>query len=426
MFKNLFRKLPLPSLDESFWFLLDDAEKNGYFRVYGRPLNLRKALNNQFRSPILDFLVAHYSYIHCGFDLAADAINSFDANIISREGKFWSVSYDPGVVVEVSGSAYCELRGYIYSAFDDAEEEALQLLTQSVLLRVGGTNRVSSNREVYSFRRINEYTLADLRNNTITVANPLEMNDPYDSPFYDAQEMRFRKAEEVFRHYSQGNTQNYKRLKKSLELTKRLNGYYRIRCFVEDNPRNKIQPLNMANMWAAYANNAQGICVKYSLSPKFQNYADENGVMYLHEVNYVDSFDLAIGKSLTLGESFFMKNSCWSNENEVRLLTFIPGSEKKFLSIPLDEESHVTDVYFGLNCYNIQDDMTGGDKTKEEMERDRIKEEEMNQVIDALKPYDVQFHSMEKNEYNYYVPAQIDHLVRYSGDTDAIEKWFNS
>lgn len=405
MFSKLFRKLPYQSLDETFWYFLDDAEKNKTFCVFGQKLNLTKALDNQFRAPILDYLLAEYSYFHQSFDFAADLINNFNANIISREGPYWKVSYDVGVVLEVQANAFCELRGLIYSAFEEGGEDAKEMLIQSIHSRLSSRRQISSNREVYSFRPISKYALADLQNRTITVGSPLMMNDPFDSPYYDIQKRKRETIKEVYRKFCRGNEENYKRLLRGLELEDSIDKYYRIRCFVEDIPSERINPLNRVNMWGVYADSAKGMCVKYSFSPKFQDYQDGEEIRYLHKVTYVDSFEIDPKKSTTLEEAFFLKNSSWKHENEVRLLSFNPKSNEPFVSIPLDDDSRVTDVYFGLNC----------------------SEEDKDRVINALGYSDANYHSMEKDASNYYVPTQYQHMLYYKGkdnELDILNKWF--
>ena len=398
--KNLFRKLPYDSMDSSFWILLDDAEKCEVFQVNGKRLNLTKALKNQYREPVLDYLLAEAAFVIQDFDGALNLINHFDSHIISRDGRYWQVSYEYDNVVEVLATEYCDLRGLIYATFEDNSEEAKEMLTKAVLLKTGAKNPSLGNREVYSFRPISTYALDDLRNNTITVASPLKMNDPFDSPFFDIQAKRINHIKRIFRKYCHGNMSNYERMVRGLDIIQNtVNMGYRIRCFVEDKPNEQINPLNRANMWGVYADSAKGMCVKYSLSSKFQNYNDGKERRYLHTVSYVDSFQINLEKLVTMEEAFFTKNKCWKYENEVRLLSFNPQSDDPYLSIPLDEDSYITDVYFGINCSH----------------------EDKDKVIDALGYSTVNFHSIEKDLDNYYVPVQLQHILYYEPSNDLLE-----
>ena len=72
MIKNIFRKLPLKSLDDSFWLFVDKAEKEDIFRVNGKKMNLSRALNNQYKGPVLDYLLSEMAYLCQEFNGAAE------------------------------------------------------------------------------------------------------------------------------------------------------------------------------------------------------------------------------------------------------------------------------------------------------------------------------------------------------------------
>ncbi len=407
MIKNIFRKLPLKSLDDSFWLFVDKAEKEDIFRVNGKKMNLSRALNNQYKGPVLDYLLSEMAYLCQEFNGAAEIIDNLDFHIISRQGRYWKVLYEEDAEIEMRASAYCELRGLIFSAFDNTQEIAKESLADSVFARLCTQNPTLENREVYTFTKVDTYSLRDLKEKTISVGNPRGMNDPFESPFFDIQDKRHESLKEMFKQACQGNVKNYDRMVKGLDNISSLNNYYRIRCFVEDNPKEKINPINRFNMWAAYAGNGTGICVKYSLSSKFQDYNDGKDIRYLHAVSYVDSFEINLNKLATLEEGFYTKNRCWESENEVRLLSFNTQSEEDYIQLPLDSDSRVTDVYFGMNC----------------------SEENKEKVIEALGHSAAYYHSMEKDVDNYYYPVQYQHKLFYETDKESEQKildWFNS
>ena len=393
MFKPLFRRLPYQSLDQTFWIILDDVQRHDVFRVNGKALNLSRAIDDKYRAPVLDYLMAWYFFLHLAFDSAADAINNFDFYLVSREGPYWRVSYDEDVVVEVNASAYCELRGMIYGAFEEAEDEALELLSQSIIQRPSPPVPLTENRVVYSFRSIKDHTLADLRNGTISVSSPFAFNDPYDSAYYDIQSKKRLAIKSFYRACCRGDEESFRRMSKWLDLQETVDKYFRIRCFVEDNPKERVKPLNRMDMWYAYADDSKGMCVQYSLSPKFQDYNDGKEFRRLHRVKYVESFKIDEDKQTTIGDAFYTKNICWEHENEVRLLSFNTDSDKTYHTIPLDKDSRVTDVYFGLKC----------------------SEENKEKVIEALGYSNARFHTMEKDADNYYVPTQMQHKLYYEG-----------
>lgn len=77
----------------------------------------------------------------------------------------------------------------------------------------------------------------------------------------------------------------------------------------------------------------------------------------------------------------FAKSHDWSYENEVRMLTYDYKEEKDYVAIPLDSESSINAVYFGVYCR----------KESEQMIR--------NILIDDT---NIKYYQMEKDYSNIY------------------------
>lgn len=193
---------------------------------------------------------------------------------------------------------------------------------------------------VFSFRPFSKYALADLKNDTITVARPSKMNDPFDSIANI-----WRKAE---------NLRQITKRKGHEELLERSMDYFRIRSFVfpsQDNSDESV--ISNIRMWSTYANEHKGFCVKYRLNEGFIHHIDTTNwsVRRLAPVKYVP--DYTIDKSLTSidsYEAYNMKHESWSYENEIRLLSYNTSTECDYFSEPMRNDAEIEEIIFGLLC----------------------------------------------------------------------------
>lgn len=191
---------------------------------------------------------------------------------------------------------------------------------------------------LYSFRRYNEYSLADLINNTITVCPSSMMNDPLDSV------INLWATEEHLGCIC-SEKQHVKPYSDSF-------GYFRIRSFCQetDNPAYK----NVL-MWSHYADEHKGFCVKYKFSRNFicQEENEKHEHMYLKSIIYSNA-KINVG-TLTIDSdlAYATKNKQWQYENEVRLIVYNPNHKENFYGIDLDKQSSIEAIYFGYRCTEL-------------------------------------------------------------------------
>ena len=104
-------------------------------------------------------------------------------------------------------------------------------------------------------------------------------------------------------------------------------------------------------MWSHYAGGHTGYCIEYSLSQELQAKRYTTGYLCTRAINY-------ISKPINLEEKFeeygedllFAKSSDWAYENEVRMLTYDYSIDKDYMCIPLDSDSSIVAIYFGILC----------------------------------------------------------------------------
>lgn len=193
---------------------------------------------------------------------------------------------------------------------------------------------------VYSFRPVSEYSLADLSNDTITVTRPSRMNDPFDSlanlwkKTTNLKEITFEKGHEDL-------------LSKSMD-------YYRIRSFVRlKDGECEMRILGNTLMWSNYANNHYGYCIKYKLFRGFIKKIDlANGIARrLAPVKYVSDYSIDNSvSSIDSYEAYNMKHKIWAYENEIRLLSYNTSTECDYFSEPMGKDAEIEEIIFGLLC----------------------------------------------------------------------------
>lgn len=190
---------------------------------------------------------------------------------------------------------------------------------------------------LFSFRKFNQYTLADLIESKITVSPSTVMNDPFDSLIN-----LWATEEHLAMMCKEKN--HAKPYAKSFQ-------YNRIRCFCYGTEEKVV---NKTLMWAHYAEEHRGICIKYRLSSHFikQEENDKYEHMYLKKVEYTDKpIDIEI-KTINSAIGFATKSKEWSYENEVRLIDYNPNIETPYYGIALDADSCIESIYFGFRCEN--------------------------------------------------------------------------
>lgn len=205
---------------------------------------------------------------------------------------------------------------------------------------------------LYSFRKINKYTISDLVNNEITLSDPKVFNDPYDTilPIF----LKCRNKVII-------NKSDY-----SIEPYMKAYEPMRIRCFASDKKENNqtVFAIKDRLMWSHYADEHKGICIKYQF--KFNPYsiqkiyANLKSITNWLKINYIEEItfgDIAkASKQLLLAT----KQSDWGYENEFRLFHYDPliKEEQSHVQIRLEDlGGQIKAIILGSRC-SIKDEQT--------------------------------------------------------------------
>lgn len=200
--------------------------------------------------------------------------------------------------------------------------------------------------DFFSFRSCSDFSIENLRNNTLSVASPTRFNDPMDClifPWMQLQIQNLTNGSDIV----------------GANLLKEAYSHIKIRCFVRnkplprevDNPTARTVVPEQYNllMWTHYTDCHKGFCVKYCFPAELVCNHNDVGftLSRIGNVKYVPSADLNAG--MTISDAFFKKNDVWAYENEARLIHFDPNSKSDFKDLQLPPNC-VKEIYFGLKC----------------------------------------------------------------------------
>lgn len=276
-----------------------------------------------------------------------------------------------------------------------SNDELIVLLKKAIYYTIAQTNNTSyQGIDCYAYRSVNDYMLDSFRNEQLSMSSPTTFNDPFDCPIL-----------ELLNQYGD-------------ELSKLMREAYqdclKITCFVKNlklepvinedgNPvrvlKHDIVPEEYLSelMWAHYAKNHTGICVKYHFKSDITKFADKSKgqIAYFRDIRYTsDLYGYAEAGSINMRDAFFVKSTAWEYENELRLLAYDPKGSGDYASI--DAKNCVAAVYFGLKCpKDKRDEITAILKNRKWMSERSIWNTETHKSEVIIEEHPVEFFQME-------------------------------
>lgn len=194
--------------------------------------------------------------------------------------------------------------------------------------------------DYFSFRSFSEYSLADVQNETISVAHPRNFNDPLDTLLNLWIDKEIKSIAD--------DTSNYSEL---ALLLKKVGEHIKMRCLIgsrdEQGNTKEIEGLPTL-MWAHYAKSHKGFCIKYHFNKDFFPTIESRlGKMILiGKVKYNDNVNISTFPNISDG--LFVKSKDWSYENEMRLIYYDTGNSDRFPLLP--SKNAIEAIYLGVNC----------------------------------------------------------------------------
>ena len=190
---------------------------------------------------------------------------------------------------------------------------------------------------IYSFRKINKFTISDLVNNEITLSNPKIFNEPYDTLLFQFLDYRRRKIKEESEYDVSPMIEAYNPI--------------RVRCFSGYNfnkAKQIVDPILNRLQWAHYADEFRGICILY----EFSNSSEINSSIRWYRVDYEECICFGNKTKESIQLLFATKNKDWEYENEVRLIHYDPTiTKEQHIQIPLEKLGvKIKAIIFGSRC----------------------------------------------------------------------------
>lgn len=234
------------------------------------------------------------------------------------------------------------LFGQLGSTYDTL---AISAFKKSFFYQLSGLNHTSYQYlNCFSFRKVSDYFIENLKNESLSLSCPLKFNDVFDCPIIELLD----------------NDDGPSRLKRQALID-----CVKITCFeknvqlptmentLEGKSVRKSDAEEFANelLWSHYANNHQGVCVEYLFDSSLTKSAVNNDriVSFFGDAAYLDNIDLIKhDQTINLYEGFFAKSKAWSYENELRYLYFDINGYGDYVSIKIP--NMIKSIMFGLRC----------------------------------------------------------------------------
>lgn len=251
---------------------------------------------------------------------------------------------------------YSNLVVYLYKLNLSSEDELKGLLKKYIFYSLALSNHTSYQLECYAYRSVSKYLIDSFKAEKLSMSSPSTFNDPFDCPIL-----------ELLNLYGD-------------EISKLVRAAYqdclKITCFMNNT---KIEPLKDKNnnplfdengnvirvskhkndppeylnelMWAHYAKNHTGVCIKYHFRNDITMFADEGKwqIAYFKDIEYTSKiYKFAKAGAIDFKNAFFAKGKAWEYENELRLLAYDLNGSGDYASI--DAKDSIAAVYFGLKC----------------------------------------------------------------------------
>jgi len=273
--------------------------------------------------------------------LKEEIIDLLHGEIVEYEGKV-------RFMYEYKSALYSNLVVYLYKLKLTTEDELKGLLKKYIFYSLALANHNSYQLECYAYRSVSKYLIDSFKEEKLSMSPPSTFNDPFDCPIL-----------ELLNLYGD-------------DLSKLVRAAYqdclKITCFVNntkvkpefDKDHNRIwvrkhknDPAEYLNelMWAHYAKNHTGVCIKYHFRNDITMFADEGKgqIAYFRDIEYTSKISkFAKAGTIDLRNAFFAKGKAWEYENELRLLAYDLNGTGDYASI--DAKESIAAVYFGMKC----------------------------------------------------------------------------
>lgn len=273
--------------------------------------------------------------------LKEEIIDLLHDEIVEYEGKV-------RFMYEYKSALYSNLVVYLYKLKLTTKDELKGLLKKYIFYSLALANHNSYQLECYAYRSVSKYLIDSFKEEKLSMSPPSTFNDPFDCPILELLNLYGDDLSKLVRAAYQD----------CLKITCFVNNTKVKPEFDKDNNRiwvrkHKNDPAEYLNelMWAHYAKNHTGVCIKYHFRNDITMFADEGKgqIAYFRDIEYTSKISkFAKAGTIDLRNAFFAKGKAWEYENELRLLAYDLNGTGDYASI--DAKESIAAVYFGMKC----------------------------------------------------------------------------
>lgn len=270
-----------------------------------------------------------------------DAVCLLHKEIVEYEGKV-------RFMYEYKSPLYSNLVFYLYKLKLASEDELKGLLKKYIFYSLALANHTSYQLECYAYRSVSKYLIDSFKMETLSMSSPATFNDPFDCPILELLNLYGDDISKLVRaayHDCLKITCFVNNTKVKPIFDKDNN-----RIYVRKHKNDRAEYLNEL-MWAHYAKNHTGVCIKYHFRNEITKFADEGKgqIAYFRDIEYTSKISkFAKAGVIDLQNAFFAKGKAWEYENELRLLAYDLNGSGDYGCI--DAKDSIAAVYFGLKC----------------------------------------------------------------------------
>lgn len=260
------------------------------------------------------------------------------------------VEYESKVrfMYEYKSLLYSNLVVYLYKLKYASEDELKGLLKKYIFYSLALANHSSYQLDCYAYRSVGKYLINSFKEEKLSMSSPTTFNDPFDCPILELMNLFGDDISKLVRAAYQDCLKitcfvNNTRVKPEFDKDNN-------RIWVSKHKNDSAEYLNEL-MWAHYAKNHTGVCIKYHFRNEITMFADEGKgqIAYFRDIEYTSKVSkFAKAGAIDLTNAFFAKGKAWEYENELRLLTYDLNGFGDYASI--DAKDSIAAVYFGLKC----------------------------------------------------------------------------
>ena len=243
---------------------------------------------------------------------------------------------------------YLNLVLCLYKRGRASKKKLKKLLKNAIYYSLAESNHASYQLDCYAFRSVSDYLFGAFRREKLCMSSPTTFNDPFDCPILEILNRYGDEISQLVRKAYQECVKITCFVKNTkILLEENEEGYYSLVRKHDNDPDEYLNEL----MWAHYAQNHTGICVKYHFENGFTKFADasKNKIAYFRDITYTsDIYSYGEKDTISMQDAFFVKGKSWEYENELRLLAYDINGSGKYASI--EAKNSIAAVYFGLKC----------------------------------------------------------------------------